>query len=307
PFALLPLADVWPDWKTPWGRTAREEAAHWRWSSNPPFETKRTGYSLTELMGIVNITPDSFSDDGALKHDSIAPVSEIIAAHLNAGCTILDFGAESTRPGGVALTPQEEWARLEPVLKNLQPAPFKFSLDSRHSETVERALEFGLDWINDVTGFASLTMRDAAVRSGKTVVAMHSLTVPVRRDTVLSDDADPLELILRWGFEKIEELEKAGVARERIILDPGIGFGKTPRQNLYLLQNASRFHEWGVGVLVGHSRKSFMAELTGRPPLERDFETAMFSAKLAEAGIEYLRVHDSELNARAISAGGFLE
>lgn len=311
PFALLPLADVWPKWRTPWNLSATDAASEWRWSSQVPFDTKRTSLSLTKIMSIINVTPDSFSADGILSSSSDA-LKMRLESDLSSGATILDFGAESTRPGGTSLTPDEEWSRLQPIfqsalakLRRTSEIYFEVSLDSRHPQTIHRALEYGIDWINDVEGFKNPDMIELAAGSGKKVMAMHSLTVPVQKSITLPDAEDPVNAILEWGFEKIAVLTAAGVRLENIVLDPGIGFGKTLKQNIYLLQNVCRLHQWGVPVLVGHSRKSFMNDLTKRVPGDRDLETAVISAELARAGVEYLRVHNTELTARALAASTY--
>ncbi|HEX4926115.1 MAG TPA: dihydropteroate synthase [Bdellovibrionales bacterium] len=299
PFALLPLLDLWPEyWAGP---------HPWLWSETRPFNTRKTTHALTRLMGIVNVTPDSFSGDGV--GSDLARAEAQIERLIGGGAAILDFGAESTRPGGTPLTPGEEWSRLGPVFESLVPrlkGRAIVSLDSRHPETIKRALGLGVQWINDVTGAGHDEIRAAAREHGAKLVAMHSLTVPVVRERVLSDDKDPVETVLAWGFEKLRELRAAGLRDDQIVLDPGIGFGKTPQQNLHLLNEAWRFHAWGVEVLIGHSRKSFMGRFTALPPAERDLETALLSARLARQGIEYLRVHEPALSERAIGTFQFL-
>jgi 2-amino-4-hydroxy-6-hydroxymethyldihydropteridine diphosphokinase/dihydropteroate synthase len=176
-----------------------------------------------------------------------------------------------------------------------------FSLDSRHPETVERGLEYGIDWINDVSGLQDSQMQKLALRSRGPVVIMHSLSVPARPDLVLPEDVDPFITLGKWAAKTLEVLLDKGIDAARVVLDPGIGFGKTPAQNIYLLRHAEKFHQWGVRLMIGHSRKSYLAGLTPVPPPERDFETALVSSQLSIKGVEILRVHEPALNARALS------
>jgi dihydropteroate synthase len=227
------------------------------------------------------------------------------------GATVLDLGAESTRPGAASIPPDLEWARLAPVLGRLASAGSarpKLGVDTRHPETARRALDAGADWINDVTGFADGAMREAVRGSRATVVAMHSLGIPPTRAVTLPPDADPVALVRRWAAERIASLESVGIGRERIIVDPGLGFGKTADQSLRLLRRAASLGTLGVGVLVGHSRKSFLsgwfspAEPGATEPSARDPETAALSGILAAKGVDYVRVHDVAGSARALRA-----
>jgi 2-amino-4-hydroxy-6-hydroxymethyldihydropteridine diphosphokinase/dihydropteroate synthase len=315
PFALFPLADVWPDWEFPAGTplaglAARSAAA--RWPGDPeqvPFRTRRSGLVLTELVGIVNLTPDSFSDGGSW----IDPERAVEHARrlAESGATVLDLGAESTRPGAAPVAPADEWARLAPVLGRLRATGSgrpKLCVDTRHPETARRAIDAGADWINDVTGFAEPSMRDAVRESPAELVAMHSLAIPPTRAVTLPRDRDPVALIASWADLLLASLEAAGIRRERIIIDPGLGFGKTADQSLRLLRRAASLGRLGVRVLVGHSRKSFLAgwfspeEPGATEAAARDPETAAISAILAGEGVDYLRVHDVAGSARALRA-----
>ncbi len=316
PFALLPLADVWPDWRFPEGTPfaglrARTAAGRWMGDADRvPFRTRRSGLSLTELVGILNLTPDSFSDGGLWTDPDRAVVhAETL---VEAGATVLDLGAESTRPGGKAVAPDEEWSRLEPALTRIvahRSGELRISVDTRHSETARRALDAGADWINDVTGFADQAMRDAVRASRADLVAMHSLGIPPTRTITLPLDADPVAEIVRWATDRLGQLEADGILRERVIVDPGLGFGKTPDQNLSLLRDSAALGGLGARVLVGHSRKSFLAkwfspeEQGATATAARDLETAVLSGILAGQHVDYLRVHDVAGSARALRAG----
>ncbi len=308
PFALLPLADVAPELLAPGrlaaGTRALEQARLWSApGASVPFRTRRTLDRLTELVAILNLTPDSFSDGGRLATGQA--ILEAAHAAIDSGARVLDLGAESTRPGAKPITEDEEWRRLEPALKLLAPLRasvpgLKLSLDTRHAGTAERALETGaLDWLNDVSGLVSDRMVALARAGTVDVVVMHSLSVPARRDQVLPRDADAPSEVVAWGQKRLASLVRQGIAPGRVILDPGVGFGKTAEQSLELLRQAWRLHEWGARVLIGHSRKSFLAGLES-DPAGRDLETALISARLADQGIEYLRVHDCGSQARAL-------
>lgn len=244
------------------------------------------------LVGIVNVTPDSFSDGGR----SFAPEDaySAIIAQQRAGAEVVDVGAESTRPGAQPLSWQEEWKRLEPVLKLLPPKEerqFKLSLDSRHAETVERALAYGIEWINDVSGFSHAPMVRLAAGCGCKLVVMHSLGVPASREALMHPDADVVAEVLAFGRQRIAQLEGEGISRERIIFDVGVGFGKSAEQSVALMRGISAFRELGVGLLVGHSRKSFLPAW-GLDVQDKDAATLEISRYLVAQGVDYLRVHD---------------
>ncbi len=307
PFALLPLADLAPHWANPsagphFGHTALELASRWRHRSPDqiPQRTRRSAHSLCELVGIVNITPDSFSDGG----DCIDPDRAIEQALrlVRDGATVIDLGAESTRPDATPVNPETEWARLSPVFEGLRGTTgFKISVDTRNARTAERALEQGAHWINDVSGGADPRMFATLAASRADYVIMHSLSVPPRRDETLPAGADPLLSLLSWIQVRLRELESTGVDRSRVILDPGIGFGKTPEQCAWILGRTRAFNQLGVRTLIGHSRKSFFRGLLD-PTEDRDLETAILSQQLAQHGVNYLRIHNVKLNAQAIRA-----
>lgn len=321
PFALLPAADLAPSWTLPTRdgglRTAGELAAPWRASpDHVPFRTRRIAAMLTELVGIVNVTPDSFSDGGRW----LDPEAAVRHARglAEAGATVLDLGAESTRPGADLVTPEEEWARLGPVLGALRAewprgtGPL-LSADTRHPVVAGQAVAAGADWLNDVTGFAARAMLDAVRGADIDVVAMHSLGIPPRPDLTLGPAQDPLAQLIEWGERRVEAFEAAGVPLERVILDPGIGFGKTPAQTAAILARVTELRALGTRLLVGHSRKSFLGKWfapEGVGPCatagDREIETAALTQHLAAQGVDYVRVHDVEWNARALRAAALV-
>ena len=300
PFATLPLMDLLPDWGvSPWkGRP----------SEHVPFLTHRTQYALTELVGIINVTPDSFSDGGLFNSADVAV--QQAERFLALGVTILDIGAEATNPSTAVknhpITPVEEWKRLEPVLAALRGMPITLSLDTRHAEVAKNGILAGVHWINDVSGFSDPAMVRAVTQSSQTsgtsvdLVMMHSLVVPADPRVTLSLESDPVSQILGWTEKRLQELEAAGIARERIIFDPGFGFGLTVEQSWVVLREIERFHDLGIRILVGHSRKSFLTSITNSPAPARDLETATLSVTLANKGMNYLRVHDAETSSRTL-------
>ena len=308
PFVLEPLCDLIPDTildgetmeaharrvaaRAPAGET-RPPAIH---SPESDFEV-----SWPTLMGVLNVTPDSFSDGGRF----MAP--EVALGHarrlVDEGAGIIDVGAESTRPDGADVAPTSEWARVEPVLKGLRElqeelrplgprGPFQISIDSRNPSTVRSALEIGVDVVNDVTGFRDPEMLELAKDTDVPLVFMHSLSIPVVQGESIPRHRDAVEFLIAWAQERLEEFERRGIARHRLLFDPGIGFGKTVRQNWHILERVERLHDLGVPLLVGHSRKSFLEAVTDKPSAERDAETLAVSQGLATKGVEILRVHD---------------
>ncbi|CAD5372176.1 Dihydropteroate synthase [Rubrivivax sp. A210] len=244
------------------------------------------------LMGIVNVTPDSFSGDGQLGEAAVAAARRLVEA----GVDILDLGAESTRPNGVALAPDEEWQRLAPVLAALAGQAWHgrvhLSVDTRHAGTAARALNAGVDIINDVSGLADPELREVLAAQRCDVVVMHALSVPVDPALTLPPDCDVVAEILAWKAAVTQTAQEAGIAAERLVYDPGLGFGKTARQSLELILSAERLVASGGRWLVGHSRKSFLKLFTSEPPARRDELTLAFSAALAHAGVQLLRVHE---------------
>lgn len=254
------------------------------------------------LAGILNLTPDSFSDGGHFckPEAALAQASRMIAE----GARVVDVGAESTRPGAAALTAAQEWARLSPVLEDLaalcHAQGARLSVDTRHAENAVHALKIGADWINDVGGFSSPDMVDAVRASSCHLVMMHSLTVPADPAAVLPESVDAVEEVARWCIVRAQELAAAGIAPERLIFDPGIGFGKTARQSLALVEGAADLRaRTRLPLLFGHSRKSFLLPLLDEPDstAARDATTVRISAALAAAGVEWLRVHNVALHA----------
>jgi 2-amino-4-hydroxy-6-hydroxymethyldihydropteridine diphosphokinase/dihydropteroate synthase len=290
-FVLQPLVDISPEIVIH-NRAARQ------WLADLPPEAGMRLYhqSASTLVGVVNITPDSFSDGGKyLQVDAaLSQIEKLIAD----GAGVIDVGAESTRPNATPLTHEQEWQRLQPILSEIQQRypcrDWKLSVDSYHPETARQSIALGADWINDVTGFTAPQMLDAVRDSHVILVAMHSLGVPADPSRVLSDDLPVLQLLEQWACATLERLESQEIARSRIILDPGIGFGKTPAQSLSLITHAASLVACceGVSWLYGHSRKSYQRLFGAETGEERELVTRAHSLQLSMAGVHYLRVHD---------------
>lgn len=248
---------------------------------------------MTDIVAILNLTPDSFSGDGKYGRDVRSLLAETDDL-IEAGAAVIDIGAESTRPGAQVLSAEEEWRRIAPLAQALgdRISSAVFSLDTYHPENAARALGAGFGWINDVSGGSAEMLRAVKPYKESILVLMHSLVVPADKNVTLPEDCDPVQEVVAWGNRKLQEAAKAGVTQDRVIFDPGIGFGKTAEQSLELIRRCAEFLDWEVPVLIGHSRKSFLKALAGDDMRDRDTATLSLSAYLALQGMDYLRVHD---------------
>jgi len=307
PFALLPLADIAPFWMYPLpgphqGKTAIELAA--QWGTQAPLQIKQIQQRIDtpQLVGIVNITPDSFSDSGQFFTESAAlqHVEQLILS----GAEIIDLGAESTRPNAHAVDPEIEWQRLSPLLQTLCSlkstfiVPPKISIDTRHACVAKKALESGADWINDVSGLEDETMRRVIAEQSCDVVFMHHLGIPFDKKNILPMKENPVFHVYQWAEKRLADLVRRGIDASRLIFDIGIGYGKTAEQSLALIKHIAHFNTLGVRLLVGHSRKSFLTPFTEKPASERDLETTVISLFLAKHNVDYLRVHNTHDHAQ---------
>jgi len=265
------------------------------------LEIKGRSFALgpkTWIMGILNVTPDSFSDGGVYPDKEKAVERGL--KMIEEGADVIDIGGESTRPGARPVSENEEMERILPVVCGLRKsAPVLISVDTMKATVAEAALEAGADIINDVSAFRS-DPRMAKLVSGRgaAVVLMHMKGTP---ETMQSDPryADLFDEI-RWFLEdRIEEARSAGIGRERIIVDPGIGFGKSADDNLALIDNLGFLEELGCPVLAGASRKSFIGKILGLPVTER-LEGSIAAGVLSiSRGAHILRVHDVRVMRRA--------
>ena len=254
-------------------------------------------------MGIVNVTPDSFSDGG--RYVDWPRVEPHVAAMCDAGVHIIDVGGESTRPGATPVDPATEWSRVESVLERLieRTAGCRLrpllSLDTRNPEVAEKGLALGVDIINDVSGLTSPEMIALARDSDTDWIAMHHLTVPADPESTMPSGRDPFAGVEQWLKERMEQWDARGLDLGRIIFDPGIGFGKDRLQSVRLLRRAGEFRRLGLRVVVGHSRKSFMKGFSRSEPSESDLVTLGASINLCAQGVDIIRVHDVPMHAAA--------
>ncbi|WP_255513405.1 dihydropteroate synthase [Homoserinibacter sp. GY 40078] len=252
---------------------------------------------MTTILGILNVTPDSFSDGGRWQRldDAVRHAAELVAA----GAAVIDVGGESTRPGAQAVDPREEQDRVLPVVEALAREGIVVSIDTRNASTARAAVAAGAAIVNDVSGgLHDPGMFDTVAQTGARLVIMHwrggADAEPVYADVVSEVRA---ELAAR-----VEAALDAGVASERIVVDPGLGFAKTAAHNWQLLDRLDTFTELGP-VLIGASRKRFLAALlpADAPVADRDAPTATVSALAARSGAWGVRVHDVAATRLALS------
>jgi len=242
------------------------------------------------VMGIVNVTPDSFSD-GGLNVDPGQAVDYALQL-VEQGAGILDIGGESTRPYSTPVEADEELRRILPVIESLvSQTTVPISIDTSKPSVARAAVEAGAQIINDVTGFRDPTMLRFAVQSRAAVCAMHMQGTPqTMQDNPRYDDV--VEEIHAYLRDRRDTLLASGIARERICLDPGVGFGKTHQHNLQLMANCQRYHDLGCPLLVGHSRKGFIGKILGDKERSRDAGTSGAACALAMQGVQIIRVHN---------------
>lgn len=243
------------------------------------------------VMGILNVTPDSFSDGGRSFVTDSAMANAL--AMVEDGADILDVGGESSRPGAAIVPLDEELRRVIPVVERLsrEHPGVPISIDSAKPEVARRAIEAGACIVNDIGGLRDAEMLRLVARSEVGVVIMHMAGTPqtMQNDPVYEN---VVEEVYDYLARQIEIAEQAGIPRERIAIDPGIGFGKTHAHSLDLLRNTGRFASLGCAVLMGTSRKGFLGKITGRPIDQRATASAVSSLAAAIQGANVLRVHD---------------
>jgi len=254
----------------------------------------------TLVMGIVNVTPDSFSDGAmfASADDAVAHGARLV----DEGADLLDVGGESTRPGSDPIEADEELLRVVPVIEGLVKARpgTPLSVDTRKPEVASAALDAGASVVNDIAGGRNSALLETVSRTGAGVVLMHMLGEPktMQDDPRYDDVVAEVHEFLR---ERIEAAVFAGIPEERVCIDPGIGFGKTVEHNLALLRALPALRMLGAAVMVGASRKGFIGALTGVEDPAARFEGSLAVAVLAAAhGADLVRVHDVEATVRAL-------
>jgi dihydropteroate synthase len=258
-----------------------------------------SGYAPV-LMGVLNVTPDSFSDGGEFfDPDRAVARAETL---LDEGAQIVDVGGESTRPGSDPVSPEEELRRAMPVVRRLLEARPEavVSIDTRRATTAEAALDAGAGVVNDVTALDDPKMAPLVAERGTPVVLMHMLGEPksMQQNPFYEDVVREVRDFLAC---RAERAIRAGVVAENIILDPGIGFGKTLEHNLALLNRLDVLVELGFPVLVGASRYSFLVKISGGEPKDRLFGTVAANVAAYERGATLFRVHDVRANREALA------
>jgi dihydropteroate synthase len=250
-------------------------------------------------MGILNVTPDSFSDGGRFL-DTGAALAHALSL-VSEGADIIDIGGESTRPGAERVSLDDELARVIPVIEKLRAVSnTPISVDTYKSKVARAAIDKGADLINDISGLRfDPEMAETAASLNVPVVVMHMKGEP------MSMQASPVyenlvEEIYRYFEESIGIAEKVGIRRDKIIIDPGIGFGKTFPHNFSILRNINRFSELGLPILVGVSRKSFLGSLSDTDVDDRLEESLAAAVIAVSSGAHFIRVHDVAATKRAL-------
>jgi dihydropteroate synthase len=240
-------------------------------------------------MGVVNVTPDSFYDGG--RHADPRAAIEHARRLVAEGADLLDIGGESSRPGADPVPADEELRRVLPVLDGLREVGVPVAVDTTKPEVMGAALEHGAAMINDITAFASPGALEVVARSGAALCLMHMQGRPrtMQADPVYGDVVAEVRAFLA---ARAQACAAAGIARERIVLDPGFGFGKTVDHNLALLAHLGKIAALGFPVLAGWSRKSSLGRITGRPAEDRLAASLAAALLCAERGARMLRVHD---------------
>lgn len=253
-----------------------------------------------KIMGILNVTPDSFSDGGRF-HDKEAAVNQT-ARLINDGADIIDIGGESTRPYAEPVSLDEELSRVIPVIEAVRSfSDIPISIDTTKPAVARRAIQAGADIVNDISALRyDAEMLDVIRENAAAdLIIMHMQGTP----GTMQDDpvyGDVVQEILDFFKERLQFIESAGIDPARVIIDPGIGFGKKLEHNLSILKHLSRFSSLGCRVLLGHSRKRFLGELTGEDTDGRDMATALVAGLCHADNVSIFRVHNVALTRQAL-------
>lgn len=256
----------------------------------------------TRIVGILNITPDSFSDGG--KFNAVEAAINHTRKMIEEGASVIDIGAESTRPKATPISTEQEWRRLEQILPAVilevkKHSGILTSIDSYHFENIKKSYDLGIDIINDVSGLVDERIVNFIAQKNITTILMHNLSIHADPSLVVNQHLGINKEILSWAGKKILALQKKGVKKSQLIFDPGIGFSKNSQQSIRILKNIDAYRILGLPIYVGHSKKSFLDAI--EMPGDRAQKTLEISKFLAQKGVDFLRVHDVKENAETIS------
>jgi dihydropteroate synthase len=268
---------------------------HFKWSHGDDLSASP---SLPIVMGILNVTPDSFSDGGRYfcKNKALDHAFQMIED----GANILDIGGESSKPGAANVSDSEEQDRVMPIIEALKGSKVALSLDSYKTPTMSLAAKAGIDILNDISGFSSLANQQVAIDHPELGLCVMHMQNDPKTMQIRPSYEDVIQEVNDFFLQRIQILESLGVSSERICLDPGIGFGKTPLHNLQLMNQLGFFAHFGMPVLIGISRKSTLGKIIGSDSEDRT--TASIAAMLfsISRGAKILRVHDVKESVQAI-------
>ncbi|QNK07267.1 dihydropteroate synthase [Enterobacter sp. JUb54] len=254
--------------------------------------------SHPHVMGILNVTPDSFSDGGT--HNSLVEAVKHANLMINAGATIIDIGGESTRPGALDVSVEEELARVIPVVEAIaQRFEVWISVDTSKPEVIRESARAGAHIINDIRSLTEPGALEAAAQTGLPVCLMHMQGQPKTMQEAPKYD-DVFADVVHFFTEHIVRCEQAGIAKEKLLLDPGFGFGKNLSHNYELLARLGEFHHFGLPLLVGMSRKSMVGQLLNVGPTERLSGSLACAVIAAMQGAQIIRVHDVKETVEAL-------
>ena len=307
-FVILPLMQIAPNLRFPGHNNVYGHTLNQIFNGLQGFKSsfKRSIPFNPKLMGVVNITSDSFSDG-----NKFARVDDAVAhaVHMyKAGAFYIDFGAQATNPRSELIDPEEEFAKLNDVIAGfisevgIESAKHCISIDSFQAAVIMKLLsKYKIAVINDQSAAKNQAIISMVSDANSKYVFMHSIDLPTSQKHLLSYDAPVHKQLVAWGESKLNELIESGLSIENIIFDPGIGFGKSPIQSIEILKNVAEFKKIGCDILIGHSRKSYHGVYTAAEAAKRDTETAVESAIIASHS-NIIRVHNVRKAQKSIAA-----
>ncbi len=316
PFVLLPLLQIIPHWIHPINKKSIAEICQEKQLSSKNDDFTNTLPFFPKIMGIANLTPDSFSGDGYLVSDDTRKdkiIDEIWQKFLD-GASILDFGAQSTRPNSDIIPHEKEIERIKGIMNIFFEKKFhqskifpQISIDSFYPEVIEYCINhYKVDIINDVSGLRDERLLNFVANSNRKIVLMHNLGIPAGKEN-LKNSCDVISELSEWFEKKIEQIlnyKSGSIKKEQIILDVGIGFGKTIVQSYEIIKKIEEFKKFGIEILFGHSKKSFMRNISSSE--NRINETLAISLKVAKH-INYLRIHDVKIHSEALATSNYID